>query len=73
MTETNAQPQEAPSINLNDVEAVIKIIDVSVERGAIRGEEMLAVGTIRQRFADFYQYVKASQEPKEAEEEQTEE
>jgi hypothetical protein len=70
MTETNAQPQEAPSINLNDVEAVIRIIDVSVERGAIRGEEMLAVGTIRQRFADFYQYVKASQEP---EEEQTEE
>jgi len=70
MTETNAQPQEAPSINLNDVEAVIKIIDVSVERGAIRGEEMLAVGTIRQRFANFYQYVKASQEP---EEEQTEE
>lgn len=70
MTETNAQPQEAPSINLNDVEAVIKIIDVSVERGAIRGEEMLAVGTIRQRFADFYQYVKASQE---TEEEQTEE
>lgn len=68
MTETNAQPQEAPSINLNDVEAVIRIIDVSVERGAIRGEEMLAVGTIRQRFADFYQYVKASQEP---EEEQT--
>lgn len=70
MTETNAQPQEAPSINLNDVEAVIRIIDVSVERGAIRGEEMLAVGTIRQRFADFYQYVKASQE---TEEEQTEE
>jgi hypothetical protein len=70
MTETDAQPQEAPSINLNDVEAVIKIIDVSVERGAIRGEEMLAVGTIRQRFANFYQYVKASQE---TEEEQTEE
>jgi hypothetical protein len=70
MTETNAQPQEAPSINLNDVEAVIRIIDVSVERGAIRGEEMLAVGTTRQRFADFYQYVKASQE---TEEEQTEE
>lgn len=53
----NEEQNTTPTISVSDVEAAIRIIDVSVQRGAIRGEEMLAVGTIRQRFADFHKYV----------------
>jgi len=63
MTEENQAPetqeQEAPGLSLNDISAAVQIIDVATARGAIRGEELLPVGTVRQRFMAFLEHAKA--------------
>jgi hypothetical protein len=40
-------------LTLSDFAAVINIIDVCTERGAFKGNELLTIGTIRERFAAF--------------------
>jgi hypothetical protein len=63
MTEENQAPetqeQQAPGLSLNDISAAVQIIDVATARGAIRGEELLPVGTVRQRFMAFLEHAKA--------------
>ncbi len=46
-------------LNINDIAAAVQIIDVVTARGAIRGEELSQVGTLRDKFAAF---VRAAQE-----------
>jgi len=48
--------EQEPSITLNDIGAAVQIIDLASARGAIRGEEMAAVGNVRQRLAAFLEY-----------------
>lgn len=43
------------NLTINDLNAVVEIIDVVTQRGAIKGDELLAVGTIRNKIADFIQ------------------
>jgi hypothetical protein len=43
---------------LNDILGVVQIIDVVTQRGAIKGEEMVAVGTLRERFVAFLRHAK---------------
>ena len=50
-------------INLQDVDAVVRIIDTVTARGAFRGPELTAVGTIREKFAGVLQ---AEQEKQQA-------
>lgn len=45
--------QTAPQLSLNDFVAVVNIIDVCTERGSFKGNELLTVGTIRERLASF--------------------
>jgi len=45
--------EEEPRLSLQDISAAVQIIDVATSRGAIRGEELLPVGTVRSRFMDF--------------------
>lgn len=42
-----------PTLNLNDLAAVVAIIDAASERGAFKGNELLNVGTTRQKFVDY--------------------
>jgi hypothetical protein len=63
MTEENQAPEtqeqeQAPGLSLNDISAAVQIIDVATARGAIRGEELLPVGTVRQRFMAFLEHAK---------------
>ena len=51
MTE-QVQEQEA-QLSLNDIAAVVQIIDVVTKRGAFEGPELEAVGVLRNRFAKF--------------------
>ena len=51
-------------MTINDFALVVNIIDVCSQRGAFRGEELAAVGTLRQKFADV---VKANAPKPEAE------
>jgi len=64
--ETNVQ------LNLNDFALVINIIDACTERGAFKGNELAAIGQVREKFAAF---VKANtpEEAKATETEATEE
>ncbi len=43
----------APNISLNDFIVVINIIDACSQRGAFKGEELTAVGQLRDKFAVF--------------------
>lgn len=49
------------NISVNDLAAVIEIIDVVTARGAIKGDEMLAVGTIRNKLSTFIEEATAKQ------------
>lgn len=64
MTE-EVTPQEQVQLSYADLAAALQIIDVCVNRGAIRGEEMTSVGTVRDRIDAF---VKQNQPQEESEE-----
>ncbi len=57
-----AQEQAAPQLALQDLAAVVQIIDICSKRGAFEGSELEAVGVVRGRFARFLQ----ANSPKEA-------
>ena len=40
-------------LSLNDIAAVVQVIDVVTKRGAFEGSELEAVGILRNRFAKF--------------------
>jgi hypothetical protein len=52
-----------PTIDINDIAAVVQLIDVCSTRGAFRGEELLIVGAMRNKFSEI---VKANQPAPEA-------
>jgi hypothetical protein len=45
--------QTTPQMTLNDFASVVNIIDVCTERGSFKGNELLTIGTIRERFVAF--------------------
>ena len=49
-------------INLQDVDAVVRIIDTVTARGAFRGPELTAVGQVREKFAGVLQAEAAKQQ-----------
>jgi len=49
------KPAVAPQLAINDLAAVVQMIDVVSRRGAFEGSELTAVGTLRAKFADFVQ------------------
>jgi hypothetical protein len=58
------QPPAAPQLGLNDLAAVVQMIDIVSRRGAFEGQELATIGALRGRFEAF---VKAST-PKPADE-----
>jgi hypothetical protein len=59
MTEQAQQAPEGASIGLADISAMVQVIDVVVKRGAINGDEMVPVGTLRQKLVDFLKEAQA--------------
>jgi hypothetical protein len=54
MSNENEQPQEADvKLDLQDLAGAVRVIDMAVERGAIKGEEAAVVGTIRDNIVRF--------------------
>lgn len=41
------------NISVQDIELVIRIIDICSSRGAFRGEELMTIGQLREKFNDF--------------------
>ena len=46
-------------LNINDIAAVVQLIDIVTSRGAFRGDELSQVGALRDKYAAF---VKATQD-----------
>jgi len=53
MAEETAKEPTLAELQLGDIEACIKIIDVSCKRGAFNGDELSAVGSVRDRLFKF--------------------
>jgi hypothetical protein len=60
---------EQSQLSLNDFALVVNIIDACTERGAFKGNELAAIGQLREKFVAF---IKANT-PEETQEETTEE
>lgn len=53
---------EAAQISIGDLQNVVKIIDAAAERGAFKGNELTAVGAVRDKVAAFLAAI-PSEEP----------
>mgnify|MGYP000069582961 CR=1 FL=1 len=54
MSEETTAPEEGnqePGLSYGDIMACVQIIDVTSTRGAIKGDELVQVGTVRERLA----------------------
>lgn len=47
------QENQEVGLSYGDITACVQIIDVTAQRGAINGEELIQVGTIRERLVGF--------------------
>jgi len=55
-TETqNTEASEAPSLALSDLVLLLNLVRVTAERGAIKADEMNAVGTVYEKLFKFLQ------------------
>lgn len=52
-TDTTEQQAPTPQLDLNDLNAVVQIIDVCAKRGSFEGIELADVGTLRNRIVQF--------------------
>lgn len=71
-TNTNAETENPnPNLNvglsLNDLAAVVRLIDVCSKRGAFEGPELTSVGELRGKFAQFVEANKPPEENSETE------
>ena len=51
------------NINLSDMITMVNIIDACTERGAFKGNELITVGTLREKLANFVRENQPQQEP----------
>jgi hypothetical protein len=55
MEQQPTQAPEAPSLSLSDLVLLLNLVRVTAERGAIKAEEMAAVGTVHDKLLNFLQ------------------
>lgn len=66
--ETQAEaPAEAPNLSVNDLGAVVSVIDLAVQRGAFKAAEAKQVGEIYERVASFVKFISEQQQAAQAE------
>jgi hypothetical protein len=50
------------NVNLSDMITMVNIIDACTERGAFKGNELITVGTLREKLANFVRENQPQQE-----------
>jgi hypothetical protein len=68
-TQTTSNPQtqpEAPSLQIADLVLVLRLIQATAQRGAIRAEEMADIGTLHNKLFQFLSAVGAIQPAQES-------
>ena len=53
--ETQNSAPEAPSLSLQDLVILLNVVRATAERGAIKADEMSAVGTVHDKLVKFLQ------------------
>lgn len=53
VTEQTQEASSAPSLSLQDLIQVVRLIQVTAQRGAIQANEMAAVGAMHDRLVSF--------------------
>lgn len=48
------------TLNINDLAMMVKVIDLSCEKGVFKGADMKPVGDLRERIVQFVKEVEAS-------------
>lgn len=71
VTDTAVQQEAPPSLGINDLAAMVQVIDVCSKRGAFEGSELESVGVLRGRVVKFIEANKPPEEEKPAEEADT--
>ena len=61
-TAPEAGQEQEVGLSYGDITACVQIIDVTAQRGAINGEELIQVGTIRERLVGFLRHAKSQGE-----------
>ena len=61
--EPNLQEVAAPNLGLQDIVALLNIVDVASRRGTFRAEEMSAIGAVYDKVSVFLKSTGAMQEP----------
>jgi hypothetical protein len=56
-------PAEQVTLTLEDLSAVLNIVDVATQRGAFRPKEFTAVGKVYEKISNFLEQVKESATP----------
>lgn len=51
--QTPAPSSETPSISLQDLVVLLNLVKLAADRGAIKAEEMVTVGTVYERLLTF--------------------
>lgn len=59
--EAVTEAQGAVALNVQDLAAVVQVIDIAVQRGAYRAPEMSQVGAVYDRVSNFVAQVRAQQ------------
>jgi hypothetical protein len=49
------------SLNINDLAMVVKVIDLSSEKGVFKGADLKPVGDLRERIVEFIKQVESTQ------------
>ena len=65
--QTQPTPPQGPSFQLADLVLVLKLIQITAQRGAIRAEEMAEVGALYEKLVKFLTAAGAIQPAKPAE------
>ena len=61
LPEGGEQPEQAPQLSLQDIATVVQIIDICSRRGGFEGQELEAVGGVRNRIVTFLNAASAAQ------------
>ena len=59
---TEQTQEQAPNLTLNDIATAVRVIDLSSERGALRGDELAVVGMLRERLVAFLKAASPAEE-----------
>jgi len=62
VAEQPADTQDPVNITIADLQGLVNLIDVASSRGAFRGPELAAVGTLYTKLATFLQQILGSQQ-----------